>query len=202
MTATGAPSALTTRPVGPGELSELATLFESERNTRRCWCMAFCETRVQFARGWVTGAHERRFAALAAAGPFPMGIVASRDELPVGWGACGPRARYVAATSPRNPIMGSRTREEDATVWLVPCLFVRAGHRGQGVTHALVRAAVALARREGAAAIEGWPLAASEHRAVDAFLGRQQVFADLGFQIVDRPSPDRVLMRLELAAPG
>lgn len=201
MTTAGPSSALTTRPVGPEELSELATLFDSERNTRRCWCMAFCETRAQFAQGWVTGAHERRFAALAVAGPFPMGILASRDEIPVGWAACGPRARYVAATSPRNPTMRSRTREEDATVWLVPCLFVRAGHRGQGVMHALVRSAVDLARREGAAAIEGWPLASSQHQVADAFLGRQEVFADVDFQIVDRPSPDRVVMRLELDTP-
>jgi GNAT superfamily N-acetyltransferase len=194
----GSTAGLTTRPVGPEELRDLASLFETERNMRRCWCMAFCETRTQFALGWVTGANERRFGALAAAGPVPMGILASRDGVAVGWGACGPRARYVAATSARNVTMRSRRREEDATVWLVPCLFVRAGHRGQGVTHALVRSAVALARREGAAAIEGWPLAASQERSGDAFLGRQQVFADVGFQTVDRPSPERVIMRLEL----
>ena len=198
MTDPGLPPGLTTRPVGPEELSELASLFDSERNTRRCWCMAFCETRAQFGVGWVTGANRRRFEALAAAGPVPMGILASRDGVPVGWGACGPRARYVAATSSRNMTMRSRA----TTVWLVPCLFVRAGHRGQGVTHALLRSAVALARREEADAIEGWPLAASEQRPGDAFLGRQQVFADVGFQTVDRPSPDRVIMRLELGSAG
>ena len=53
--------------------------------------------------------------------------------------------------------MRNRTRDEDEIVWLLPCLFVRAGRRGQGVTHALVRAAVELAGREGASAIEGWP---------------------------------------------
>lgn len=78
------------------------------------------------------------------------------------------------------------------------CLFVRAGRRGQGVTHALVRAAVELACREGASAIEGWPLAGSERRSDDAFVGREQVFEDLGFSCVERPSPERVIMRLEL----
>ena len=95
--------------------------------------------------------------------------------------------------------MGNRVPVEDQKGWLLPCLFVRAGHRGQGVTHALVRAAVELARREGASAIEGWPLAESEQRSADAFLGRQQVFADLGFRCVERPSPDRVIMRLEFS---
>ena len=66
------------------------------------------------------------------------------------------------------------------------------------MTHALVSAAVELARREGAIAIEGWPLAGSERRSDDAFLGREQVFEDLGFNCVERPSPERAIMRLEL----
>lgn len=53
--------------------------------------------------------------------------------------------------------------------------------RACGVTHALVEAAVELARREGAVAIEGWPSAGNERRSADAFLGRKQVFQDLGF---------------------
>jgi GNAT superfamily N-acetyltransferase len=95
--------------------------------------------------------------------------------------------------------MRNHARDEDEIVWLLPCLFVRAGRRGQGITHALVRAAVELARSEGASAIEGWPLAGSERRSDDAFLGREQVFDDLGFSCVERPTPERVIMRLELS---
>ena len=190
-----------TRPVGPEDLPDLARLFESQRTTRRCWCMAFCVTRSQFAAGWLNGGNQRRFGAMAAASSTPMGILASLAAEPVGWCACGPRSRYVAATTARSKIMQDRARDEDEIVWLLPCLFVRAERRGQGVIHALMRAAVELARREGAAAIEGWPLAGSERRSGDAFLGREQVFEELGFSCVDRPSPERVIMRLELRQP-
>jgi len=190
-----------TRPVGPNDLRDLARLFESQRTTRRCWCMAFCVTRSQFAAGWLNGGNQRRFGAMVAASSTPMGILASQAADPVGWCACGPRSRYVAATTPRSKIMRNRAPDEDETVWLLPCLFVRAGRRGQGVTHALIRAAIELARREGASAIEGWPLAESERRAGDAFLGREQVFEELGFNCVERPSPERVIMRLELHGP-
>ena len=44
-----------TRPVGLGDLAELATLFADQRNTRKCWCMAFCTSRSRFAIGWLTG---------------------------------------------------------------------------------------------------------------------------------------------------
>jgi hypothetical protein len=130
-----------TRPVGPKDVADLARLFESQRTTRRCWCMAFCVTRSQFAAGWLNGGNQRRFGAMAAASSTPLGILASRAAEPVGWCACGPRSRYVAATSPRSKIMRNRARDEDEIVWLLPCLFVRAGRRGQGVTHVLVRAA-------------------------------------------------------------
>jgi GNAT superfamily N-acetyltransferase len=160
--------------------------------------MAFCATRSQFRMGWLTGGNQRRFEALAAAGPAPMGVLASHDGEPVGWCACGPRSRYAATTRSPSTFLRSRGPEEDESVWLLPCLFVRVGRRGQGVTHALVGAAVELARREGASALEGWPLAGPEPRSADAFLGREQVFEDLGFRCVERPTPGRAIMRLEL----
>jgi GNAT superfamily N-acetyltransferase len=187
--------------VGPDDLTELAELFESQRNSRHCWCMTFCVTRREFAVGWLNGGNQRRFATMASVSAAPMGVLASDAGKAIGWCACGPRSRYIAATSPRSEIMRNRAPAEDETVWLLPCLFVRAGHRGQGVSHALVSAAVALARREGAAAIEGWPLADTVQRSADAFVGREQMFADLGFRGVDRPTAERVIMRLALSAP-
>ena len=189
-----------TRPVGPDDLTELAELFESQRNSRHCWCMTFCVTRREFAVGWLNGGNQRRFATMASVSATPMGVLASDAGKAIGWCACGPRSRYIAATSPRSEIMRNRAPAEDETVWLLPCVFVRAGHRGQGVSHALVSAAVALARREGAAAIEGWPLADTVQRSADAFVGREQMFADLGFRCVDRPTAERVIMRLALSA--
>ena len=189
-----------TRAVGSGDLADLARLFESERSTRHCWCMAFCVTRSQFAAGWFGGGNRHRFEAMAAVSERPMGILAFVAGEPVGWCACGPRSRY--APGGRGKIGGRRARAEDESVWLLPCLFVRAGHRGQGITYALVRAAVDLARREGASAIEGWPLARSDRQSADAFLGREKVFDELGFRCVERPSPQRAIMRLDLRDPG
>jgi GNAT superfamily N-acetyltransferase len=158
--------------------------------------MAFCESRTQFALGWLSGGNRHRFEDMAAASAAPMGILASVADEPVGWCACGPKSRY--AVGGRSTILRNGVRTEDQGVWLLPCLFVRVGHRAQGVTYALVRAAVELARREGALAIEGWPLAGSDRRSPDAFLGREKLFEDLGFSCVERPSPQRAIMRLEL----
>ena len=189
---------MTTRPVGLDDLPAVAKLFESQRNTRRCWCMAFCTTRSQFARGWLRGGNERRFGAMAATEPSPMGVLAHRGEEAVGWCACGPRARYLFPGSPANKIIDSRISLDNETVWFLPCLFIHPDHRGEGLAQILVQAAVELARSEGASAVESWPLARSVGRSADAFLGREQVFEDLGFRPAYRPTPERVIMRLEL----
>ncbi|HEY5788843.1 MAG TPA: GNAT family N-acetyltransferase [Microlunatus sp.] len=191
------PADLVTRPVGPGALADLSDLFHSSQNTRHCWCMAFCTTRTQLALGWFGGGNRRRFAALTAA-PVPMGVLATVDDEPVGWAACGPRSRYLAATDPTNTLTAVMQRGEDGRVWLVPCLFVRPGHRGAGITYALVRAAVTLAADHHAVAIEGWPVTGPDPRPGEEFMGREKVFADLGFNVLDRPSPTRVIMRRDL----
>ena len=132
----------------------------------------------------------------------PLGLLASIAGQPVGWCACGPRSRYAAAEGDASRLLLRLDRNEDDAVWLLPCLFVGAGFRGQGVTQALMRSAVDLARREGAKAIEGWPTTESGPKSADAFLGRERAFAALGFRRVAWPSRDRVIMRLELGKPS
>ena len=186
------------RSVGLDEVGALDRLFASERTTRHCWCMSFCTSRAQFAAGWFGGGNRRRFETMAS-GNTPMGVMALVGGAPVGWGACGPRSRYLGADPSRHPVLAGRPRAEDDTVWLLPCLFVHAEHRGHGISHLLVEAAVALARRQGAVALEAWPLSSSEPRSADAFVGREQLFAELGFRCVERPVPARAIMRLDLS---
>jgi GNAT superfamily N-acetyltransferase len=190
-----------TRPLGPGDLDDLALLFGAQRSTKHCWCMAFCASGGQFAAGWFGGGNRRRFERVAGASATPMGVLASVGGAPVGWGACGPRSRYTAAIDGRSSLLRGRPREEGDGVWLVACLFVAPTHRRLGVTHALVRAAVDLSRKEGALAVEGWPLTASAPQSGDAFVGREEVFRAAGFECVDRPTPQRAVMRLDLRDP-
>jgi hypothetical protein len=73
---------------------------------------------------------------------------------------------------PRAKILARRDPAEDDDVWLVPCFFVRVGERGQGITSALLDAAVELAREHGATAVEGFPRSAGQPPSPDDFLGR------------------------------
>lgn len=130
-----------------------------------------------------------------------MGVVAVSDGKPVGWVACGPRSRYLSALAGRSSLLAERPRDEDAGVWLIACIFVRPESRSAGIVVPMLRAAVSVARDEGAFAVEAWPLGLGVRKAAEAHVGREVVFARLGFTCIQRPSAERAIMRLKLSKP-
>jgi GNAT superfamily N-acetyltransferase len=188
---------VTVHPVTSKRLEDLADLFGSNGTTRGCWCMYFIASRAEYSVGWGRG-NRAQFEALAEASDEPMGLLAYRDGVPVGWCATGPRCRYERTIGPRTRILAGRDPAEDDQVWLVPCFFVRVGERGRGITSALLDEAVDLARSRGAPAIEGFPRAAGQPPSPDDYVGREEWFAACGFASIARPTPKRVVMRREL----
>jgi GNAT superfamily N-acetyltransferase len=185
-------------PATVDRLADLDDLFDSHGGIRGCWCQAFSVTRSEYQDGFWNGGNRLRFHQCAQEAHPPLGLVAYQDGRPVGWCALGPRSRYPAAIGPRARILANRNHDEDEDVWLVSCFFVRVGFRGTGITYALLKTAIELARAYGAPAIEGWPRSGASRQQSDLYFGREKLFADSGFTAVDRPSPNRVVMRLEL----
>lgn len=186
-------------PVTADLLDDVADLFESGSATRGCWCMWFINPNKDVQAGWRNGGNRRAFEALAGAADPPLGLLAYNDDgLPVGWVATGPRSRYPRAIGPRATILKDRDPAEDDSVWLLPCFFVRPGHRRRGVTAALLAAAVGEASNRGAAAVEGFPIAEAYTKSHDDFVGKERRFVECGFECIAQPSPRRVVMRRNL----
>jgi GNAT superfamily N-acetyltransferase len=187
-------------PVTAERLDDLAALFGTNGTARGCYCTWFLIPTKECRAGW-GGANRATFEHLARAETLPVGLLAYADDEPVGWCAAGPRARYERALT--STVLRAHDPAEDSSVWLVPCFFVRVGRRRQGVMRDLLVSAVELATEHGATAIEGFPLAGAARRSTgDAYLGVEPLFASCGFAVVDRPTPNRVLMRRELARAG
>jgi GNAT superfamily N-acetyltransferase len=187
---------LTVRPLTVDRLGDLESLFGTNKTTSGCYCMWFLGPVKECHAGWGE-VNRDRFNALAGQVHEPMGLLAYRGGEPVGWAAAGPRSRYARML--KSSILRNRDPAEDDRVWLVPCFFVRRDARRSGVTITLLEAAAKLAKRHGAPAIEGFPLAGGGRRSAGtAFLGVEPLFAACGFTVVDRPSASRVLMRRTL----
>jgi GNAT superfamily N-acetyltransferase len=188
---------VTVAPMTADRLDDLATLFGTSGTTRGCYCTWFLVPAKESHAGWGDG-NRLTFEACARAEAAPMGLLAYADGTPVGWCAAGPRSRYARAL--RSPVLRQHDPEEDDRVWLVPCFFVRVGFRRQGIMRELLARAVDLAAEQGATAIEGFPLSGDKRRSSgEAFLGVEALFAACGFSVVDRPTVNRAVMRLDLS---
>jgi GNAT superfamily N-acetyltransferase len=129
------------------------------------------------------------------------GLVAYRDGEPVGWCAVEPRAAYPGLLRVyRVPWIGRAEDKNDTSIWAVTCFFTRAGFRRRGVSRALAPAAVEFARMRSARAIEGYPMITQPGQEIawgELHVGSRSIFADAGFEEVCRPTPRRVVMRID-----
>lgn len=181
------------RPVTADRWDDLVTLFGPRGACAGCWCMYFRQSRSEYERQ--SGAGNRRALRRLVVGGVEPGLLAYVDGVPAGWMALAPREDY--------PLLGrSRILQpvDDKPVWSVVCFFVARGHRGRGLTVAMLRKAGAYARRRGARRLEGYPVDPIKGKMPDtfAYYGLAAAFRRAGFQEVARRSPTRPIMRLEL----
>jgi GNAT superfamily N-acetyltransferase len=149
---------------------------------------------------WRFGAAYRRNSAAANKAAFnhvvktgpPPGLIAFDGELAVGWCQLTPRAALPWLD--RN---WRTQRVDDAPVWSVSCFYVRKGYRRGGVTRALLEAAIKVARKAQAPALEAYPLDASLSPSAMS-TGYVSTFRRAGFKTVARPTKARPTMRLQL----
>ena len=179
------------------DFADVKTMVGPKRpDANVCWCLSY---RIpskdnQALSGTARG---RKVAALMKQGP--PGVLAYQGDEVVGWAAIHPRADTSFATNRRIPHV------DDLDVWSLWCVRVRPGHRGEGISHALVDGAVEFARDGGAPAIEAYPVD-NKGKKVDltmAYVGTRRLFEKAGFtKAADTDSVlngfPRVLMRLDL----
>lgn len=130
----------------------------------------------------------------------PPGLIAYVDGEPAGWVRVGPRTAQARLLRTRDVTTATAEPLDAEDVWAVSCFVVRTMHRGRGLTRRLLDAAVATARDAGARVVEAYPLdpTVSKRSANQLYRGTVSVFEDAGFDIVDRPKPDRALVSLTL----
>ena len=90
---------------------------------------------------------------------------------------------------------------DDQPVWSITCFFVARAYRGQGLTVALIKAAVAYAGEQGAEMVEAYPVEpkSEEMPAVFAWTGFASAFRQAGFEEVLRRSETRPIMRYAIS---
>jgi GNAT superfamily N-acetyltransferase len=187
-------------PATPNRWPDLEALFGTRGDPARCWCRWFYAG-AQVAPGAAAAANREALRGQVRQGP-PPGVLAYRDDEPVGWCAVAPRPSYTRL--PRMQVLRGTPPDEltDAAVWSVTCFVVRVGQRRSGVARALLDGAVRLACEGGARVVEGYPVdvaAKGATSSAELYHGPLSTFLAAGFREVARPGPARPVVRLELS---
>lgn len=193
---------VTVVPASTADCDDLATVFGTRGGPARCWCQRYklapresfgavpAEERAERLRDQ-TGCGQPRSGATS-------GLVAYLDGEPVGWCAVEPRTAYTGmARVHRVPWEGRDEDKADGSVWAVTCFVTRTGFRRRGLTRVLARAAVEHARTGGARALEAYPITTTSVILEELHVGTVSTFAGAGLQVVSRPTPRRVVMRID-----
>jgi GNAT superfamily N-acetyltransferase len=185
------PLKLAIRPLTPDLWPALEDLFGTNGACNGCWCMYW---RIGSAyRKRSRALNKAAFREVVKRGP-PPGLLAFDGDVAVGWCQLTPRDAVPWLDR------AWRLKRVDALpVWSLSCFYVRKGYRKRGVTSALIGAALKAARRNGAPALEAYPLDADLTPSASS-TGYVSTFARAGFETVARRVPPRPIMRHDLEA--
>ena len=164
---------ITIRPVTHENWEAFARFFEAKGSPHYCWCTLH---RVCGERKSSNTEKKASMRKLVNAGT-PIGLLASKGREPVGWCSVAPRETYVRLE--RSRAMPRMTSSETPT-WTGLCFFVARHCRHQHIANALLEGAVAYARDQGAAVVEGYPLDTAGITATHR--GHSRMFKALGFE--------------------
>ena len=134
--------------------------------------------------------NKRAMKKIVMAGEVP-GLLAYLSSEPIGWCSVAPREVFVRLERSRyfKPVDAKQ-------VWSISCLFIAKMYRSQGVSIALLKAAVAHVKKKGGEIVEGYPVE-PDKKWPDAFAwtGVTSAYLQAGFEEVLRRGPTRPIMR-------
>lgn len=174
-------------PLTPKLLPALEDLFNTQGPVSRCWCMYWRIGDSYRKRN--PKENKKDFSEIVKNNP-PIGLLAFDGDLCVGWCQLTPRDSL-----PWLDKTWRLKRVDDKPVWSLSCFYIRIGYRKKGVTSALIKEAINVARNAGAPALEAYPLDAKLTPS-SSNTGYLSTFKKAGFKIVTRhvpPPPDYAL---------
>ena len=127
---------------------------------------------------------------------LPVGLLAYRDDVAVGWTRVVPRSTLPGITENRAL---ARILDEDPDAWWVSCFVVRREHRESGVGATLLEAAVDWAAQHRASVLDGHPVDTNGITGTPSpsaiFTGTLAMFQRAGFSEIGRTYRTRPVTR-------
>jgi GNAT superfamily N-acetyltransferase len=182
---------LTFEPVTKSNWSKFVHLFGEKGACGNCWCMYFRLKKAAFNEGKYEEGNKNAMKELVWSGQ-PAGLLAIFEEQAIAWCAFAPREDFLKLENSR-----VHKRIDNNPVWSIPCTFIHKDFRRQGVSVMLLKGVINYARQQGIKIIEAYPTIPTQEKLPDSFawIGLYKSFEKAGFEIVDRTSKNRPMVR-------
>jgi GNAT superfamily N-acetyltransferase len=184
-------SQLTFEPLTKENWGKFVQLFGERGACGNCWCMWYRLRKQDFQEGKENEGNKMAMKELVWAGK-PTGILGFYEDLPIAWCAFAPRENFLKLEKSR-----VHKRIDDQPVWSIPCFFIDKNFRRLGVSVELLKGVIKYARATNIKIIEAYPTIPTQEKLTDSFawIGLFKSFERAGFQIVDRTSKNRPMVR-------
>jgi GNAT superfamily N-acetyltransferase len=182
---------ITFEPLSVKNWHSFADLFGNKGACGNCWCMYYRLKKQEFNEGKSDEGNKRAMQDIVRAGR-PTGLLGFYEGQAIGWCAFAPREDYIKLEK-------SRVHKciDDKAVWSISCFFIHKSFRRQGVSVAMLNGVIDYAREKGIQIIEAYPTIPTQEKLPDTFawIGLFKSFERAGFEIADRTSVNRPMVR-------
>jgi len=182
---------LTFEPLTKANWGKFVQLFGERGACGNCWCMWYRIRKQDFQEGKENDGNKLAIKELVWAGK-PTGILGFYEDLPIAWCAFAPREDFLKLEKSR-----VHKRIDDQPVWSIPCFFIDKNFRRLGVSFELLKGVIKYAEAQNIKIIEAYPTIPTTEKLPDSFawIGLYKSFEKAGFEIVDRTSKNRPMVR-------
>jgi GNAT superfamily N-acetyltransferase len=182
---------MTIEPLTKSNWSKFVQLFGEKGACGNCWCMYYRLKKAAFDEGKHNDGNKNAMKELVCSGQS-TGLLAIYEGLAIAWCAFAPRQDFLKLENSR---VHKRIDEKD--VWSIPCTFIDKNFRRQGVSVLLLKGVINYAKQNEIKIIEAYPTIPTQDKLPDSFawIGLYKSFERAGFQIVDRTSKNRPMVR-------
>jgi len=182
---------LTFEPLTRKNWNNFVQLFGTNGACGNCWCMYYRLKKSDYHEGKVSDGNKDAMKEIVWDGK-PAGILGIYEGQAIAWCAFAPREDFIKLEKSR-----VHKRIDNEVVWSIPCFFIQKNFRRLGVSVELLKGVTKYAKEQGIKIIEAYPTIPTQEKLPDSFawIGLYKAFEGVGFEIVDRTSKNRPMVR-------
>jgi GNAT superfamily N-acetyltransferase len=182
---------LTFEPLTKSNWNKFISLFGEKGACGNCWCMYYRLSQSRFREGKTENGNKEAMKKIVWDNK-PSGILGFYEGQAIAWSAFAPREDFMRLEKSR-----VHKRIDSKKVWSIPCFFIDKNVRRNGVSVELLKGVIKYAETHGIEIIEAYPTIPTQEKLPDSFvwIGLYKSFERAGFEIVDRTSKNRPMVR-------